>query len=39
MLMHKGTFRQAGVREYKQFYDLAQYAIIKCDWEGKNKTY
>ncbi len=36
---YEGTFRQAGVREYKQFYDLAQYAMIKYDWEGKNKTY
>jgi len=26
---YEGTFRQAGVRENNQFYDLAQYAIIR----------
>ena len=31
-MIYEGTFRQAGLRENK-FYDLAQYAIIKCDWE------
>ena len=32
---YEGTFRQAGYREINQFYDLAQYAIIKSDWEDR----
>jgi ribosomal-protein-alanine N-acetyltransferase len=31
-MKYEGTFRQAGVRGNKEFYDLAQYAIIKEDY-------
>ena len=30
-MKYEGTFRQAGLRNDEEFYDLAQYAILKCD--------
>ena len=40
MSVHKGansegTFRQAGLRRNEYFYDLAQYAVLKSDWESQ----
>lgn len=31
-MIYEGTFRQAGVRGDKEFYDLAQYAILRDDY-------
>lgn len=31
-MQYEGTFRQAGVRGDKEFYDLAQYAILREDY-------
>ncbi len=33
-MLYEGTFRQAGLRDDQYFYDLAQYAILKSDWEN-----
>lgn len=33
-MKYEGTFRQAGLRRNEYFYDLAQYAVLKSDWEN-----
>lgn len=36
-MKYEGTLRQAKIRENKEFYDLAIYAILKDEWLIKNK--
>ena len=37
-MKYEGTLRQAKLRDNKEFYDLAIYAILKDDWLIENKS-
>ncbi|GAA0117426.1 GNAT family N-acetyltransferase [Clostridium senegalense] len=36
-MKYEGTLRQAKIRKNNKFYDLAIYAVLKCDWLEKDK--
>ncbi len=36
-MLFEGAFRQVKINKYGEYYDLAQYAILKDDWD-KDRT-